>query len=148
MRFDLRRLRAGEWVAAVATAVMAVALFGLHWYGPRSGWDGATHLRWLLVVAIALGLALVVAQALFRAPAIPACLDVLSTVVASAATVWLLYRVAINAPAHERFGAWLELIAAAALAAASLLALREEGTLDSDGPTAVPVVELPPARAA
>ncbi len=143
MRFDLRRLRAGECLALLAAAVMAVALFALHWYPGRTGWQATSHLRWLLVVTIAVGLALVAAQAIFRAPALPASLDVIAVPVTLVALLWLLYRVAINAAAHERFAAWLELIATAGLLGASVLALRQEGTLGRDGPQVIPVVELP-----
>jgi hypothetical protein len=143
MRFDLRRLRAGEWLALLAAGVMALALFALRWYPGRTGWQATSHLRWLLVVTIAVGLALVAAQAALRAPAVPASLDVIAVPVTLVAVLWLLYRVAINASSRQRFGAWLELIAAAGLLAASLLALRQEGTLERDGPGVVPVVELP-----
>ncbi len=143
MRFDLRRLRAGEWLALLAAAVMALALFALRWYPGRTGWQATSHLRWLLVLTIAVGLALVAAQAVFRAPAIPVSLDAIAVPVTLIAVLWLLYRVAIHAPAGQRFGAWLELIATAGLLAASVLALRQEGTLERDGPSVIPVVELP-----
>jgi hypothetical protein len=80
-----------------------------------------------------------------RAPAIPASLDVIAVPVTLVAVLWLLYRVAINAPADQRFGAWLELIATAGLLAASVLALRQEGILERDGPQEIPLVALPPS---
>ncbi len=152
MHFRLSRLRRGELVSAAAVVVMVVALFGLKWYGASAGpsgrspavngWTGATHLRWLLVIAILAGVAVVVTQAACRAPAIPASLDVLATVVAFVAVLWLVFRVLLDAPAHQLFGAWLELIGALGLLAGAFGALRQEGIAAGDGPGEIPVVEL------
>jgi hypothetical protein len=152
MGFRPARLRSGEWLTAAAVVVMLISLFGLHWYGStsapggrlpaRDGWTGATHLHWLLALAVVVAIAAVVAQAVFRAPAVPACLDVISVVVALVAVLWLIFRVVIDAPPHQLFGAWLGLIAAFGLLAGSFLALRQEGIREADGPGEVPLVEL------
>jgi len=145
MRFDLRRLRAGELLATAGVVVMLVALFAVHWYDgavARTGWHTATHLRWLLLVAAAFGLAITAAQAACRGPALPASLDVLAIVVAFVTLLWLIFRVAVDPPPHELFGAWLELIGGAALLAGSFLALRQEGILERDGPGEIPLVRL------
>jgi anaerobic C4-dicarboxylate transporter len=153
MSLHLGRLRSGEWLTAAGAAAMIVALFGLPWYGgsaganvatslSRNGWHSFTHMRWLVVVAIVLALALVLAQAAFRAPAIPACLDTVSTVVALAAVLWLVVGVVILIPHHQEAGAWVELAGACAVLAGSFLALRQEGIAPGDGPSHIPVVEL------
>lgn len=150
MNLRVARLRSGEWLITAAVVTMLVSLFALHWYGPtstaggplpaRNGWTGATHLHWLLALALLVAIAAVVAQAASRAPALPACLDVISIVVSLLGVLWLLFRVVIDAPPHQLFGAWLGLIAALGLLAGSFLALRQEGILEADGPGEVPVV--------
>jgi hypothetical protein len=139
---NLSRLRAGEWLTAVSVALMLVALFGLAWYRKQSGWEGVTHLRWLLLISILLGMAVVVAQAAFRAPAVPVSLDMISTVVAIPTVLWLIVRVLIDAGPHQKAGAWLELLGALGLLVGSFLALRQEGIRDADGPGEVPLVDL------
>src|SRR5437763_3007781 len=146
------RLRAGEWLAALGAILMIVALFGLHWYGPtpdapstRSGWSGATHLHWLLLVAILVGLALAISQAACRAPAIPATLSVVSSGIAFLALLWLLFRVVLDAPPHQEAGAWIELIAALLLFVGSYWSMRQEGIRPQDGPGEIPVLTLPPS---
>jgi hypothetical protein len=148
MRVDPRRLRGGEALAGFGAALMAVALFGLTWYGAvpghggRDGWTGATHMRWLLLVALGLGLGLAVAQMACRAPALPASLSVLSTVVALLAVLWLLVRVVIDSSSHQQAGAWLELLGAVLVLGGSYASLRQEGIAPRDGPQAVPVIDL------
>lgn len=155
MRIDLGRLRSGELLTAAAVVAMLVSLFALRWYGAgpgglpaRDGWQGATHLHWLLVVATAVGAATVVTQAACRGPALPSALDALSTVIALPALVWLLFRVVIDPGAHQQAGAWVGLAAGAGLLAGSFVSLRQEGILDRDGPQQIPLVELPEARPA
>jgi hypothetical protein len=148
------RLRGGEWLAGLGVIVMIVALFGLHWYGPsagdattRSGWNGATHLHWLLALAILVGLALVVSQAACRAPALPACLSVVSSVLAAITLLWLLYRVVLDAQPHQQIGAWVELVGGLLLFVGSYWSLRQEGIAPEDGPGEIPVLTLSPPPA-
>jgi hypothetical protein len=138
----LSRLRAGEWLTAASVLLIAVALFGLHWYGSRTGWQSATHLRWLALLALLLGAALVITQAAFRAPAIAVTLDVISTVVALPAVLWLILRVIIDPGAHRQAGAWLALLGGLGLLTGSYLAIRQEGIREADGPGEIPLVDL------
>jgi hypothetical protein len=147
------RLRGGEWLAALGAVVMIVALFGLRWYGPapgaptaRDGWNGTDHLHWLLALAILVGVALVVTQAACRAPAIPASLSVVSSVVAAITILFLLIRVVIDAQPHQEAGAWIELLGALALFVGSYRSLRQEGIAPQDGPQEIPVLTLPATR--
>jgi hypothetical protein len=144
MRPDLRRLRAGELLSTAACVLMLISLFALRWYArpDRDGWQGATHARWLLLVAIAVGLATVIAQILYRAPAIPASLDVVAVYIALLTVLWLLYRVAINPGSGQQAGAWLELLGAVGLLAGVFVSLRQEGILERDGPGEIPVIDL------
>ncbi len=148
------RLRTGEWLTGAGVVVMVVALFALHWYGrsgttpAQTGWGGTTHVNWLLLVTIVVALALVVAQAAFRAPAIPACLSVISTVVALVAALWLLLRVVIDPASHQRAGAWIELLGGLVVLVGSFLSLRKEGIAERDGPGEIPTASLARARGA
>ena len=134
MSFRLARLRAGEWITAVGVVLMAVALFVLHWSGSRTGWNSTSVLRWWLLVTMLVGAGLVVTQARSRAPALPACLDVICTVLAVIAAVWTLVD-----------SGWLELVAVLVVLVGAFAALRQEGILPEDGPAEVPVVRLPAA---
>ena len=138
------RLRPGEWLAALGAIVMIVALVAVHWNGTRAGWSATAHLHWLLALAAALGLAVAIAQAACRAPAIPACLDAVSSVIAFATLVWLLFRVVIDPQPGQRAGAWVGLLGDLVLLVGSYLALRQEGIRPEDGPGEIPVLELPP----
>lgn len=151
MHLDPRRLRSGEWLAGAGALVMFIALFALQWYGPasgaphsRNGWEG-TNLHWLALLAILAGLALVLAQAACRAPALPSSLSVVSTVIAFVTVIWLLFRVVIDPGPAQRLGAWLELIGALALLVGSFVSLRQEGIPEREAPTEIPVVDLPAA---
>jgi hypothetical protein len=144
------RLRGGEWLAGLGAIAMILALFGLHWYGPtagtptaRSGWNGTTHLHWLLALDILVGLALVLTQAACRAPAIPACLSVVSSVLTAITLLWLGFRVVLDPPPHQLVGAWIELIGALVLLVGSYWSLRQEGIAPADGPRDIPVIALP-----
>ncbi len=144
MRPDLRRLRAGELLSTAGAVLLLVALFALRWYArpDRNGWQGATHMRWLLLVTIVLGLATVVTQVLYRAPAIPASLDTVAVYISLLAVLWLLYRVAIDPASGQQAGAWVGLLGGVGLLAGVFLSLRQEGILERDGPGEIPVLEL------
>ena len=71
---DLRRLRAGEWLAGLSGLVLLVALF-LPWYsddaGPRTGWESLGALDVVLAVVALSALAIPLVTALQRVPAVP-----------------------------------------------------------------------------
>lgn len=163
---DPRRLRAGEWLAALSAIALLVFLLALPWYGigaplgqtlatlgrptSFSGWNTLAHLRWLLVVTIAVALALAWFQATRRAPAIPAALSVIVTVLGGVTTLALIYRVAINVPGAsyvgQRAGAWLGLASAVGIAYGGYRSLRQEGIPARDAPQAIETVRLPGRR--
>jgi len=68
---DLRRLRAGEWVAAAAGALLIVSLF-LPWYEAGrfdvSAWEAFAVVDVLLLLAGALGLGVLVITASQETP--------------------------------------------------------------------------------
>ena len=71
---DLRRLRAGEWIAGISGLALLVALF-LPWYGDdagsRTGWESLGALDVVLAVVALAALAIPVVTAVQRVPALP-----------------------------------------------------------------------------
>jgi ABC-type xylose transport system permease subunit len=143
------KLRRGELIAGASGAALLVFMFALNWYGLKgllapeasilhthtsyTGWQGLTHLRWLLLLTALLGLALTYFQATARAPALPVTLAVLVTVLGIIAALALVYRVLINPPAgnlDQRAGAYLGLVAALGIAYGGFYSLRQEDGAD------------------
>jgi hypothetical protein len=146
---DLRRLRAGEWIAGISGLVLLVALF-VPWYGgeaatpPPAGWtayapleDGAASLTgWqslgaldvvLAVVALS-ALAIPVVTALQRVPAVPLAHQSLTTLAGMLGVVLVLIRV-LNMPdwaVGREWGLWLAFGATFGIAAGCLIAMRDE----------------------
>lgn len=154
MEFKLSRLRGGEWLAGASAIVLLVSML-LPWYGyagvhggPQiTGWDEFIHLRWLILVTAIAGLALAVAQAAFRAPAVPVTLSVVVTVVGVLASVWLIYRVLISVPGSDGLlvqkpAAYLGLASALALTAGAFWSLRKEDRPDPVRNAEIPLVTL------
>ncbi len=144
MDLDPARLRRGELLAGTGAVLLLVFMLAGKWYGngggSQTGWQALTDLRWLLVVTIAAAFALVLAQMTRRSPAIPVTLSLVVAVLGPISLLALIYRVLINAPAHEQAGAFLGLISALALAYGGFLSLREEGIARRDAPRDIPVV--------
>ena len=82
---DLRRLRAGEWIAGISGLVLLVALF-LPWYSDdawsRTGWESLGALDVVLAVVALAALAIPVVTAIQRVPAVPLAHQALTTLVA------------------------------------------------------------------
>jgi hypothetical protein len=145
------RLRRGEVIAAAGAVVLLISLILLSWYGLSgavqrsaaalgitttiSGWDALTDLRWLILVTAIVALALTFAQATSQAPAFPASLSAIATVLGALTSLALIYRVLINLPGPSdlvgaRAGAYLGLVSAIALTVGAFLSLREEDPAD------------------
>lgn len=144
MDLDPGRLRRGELLAGTGAVLLLAFLLAGKWYGhgggSQTGWQALTDLRWLLVVTIAAAFALVLAQMTRRSPAIPVTLSLVVAVLGLISLLALIYRVLINAPAHEQAGAFLGLLSGLALAYGGFLSLREEGIARRDAPRDIPVV--------
>jgi hypothetical protein len=128
---DLRRLRAGEWVAGISGLVLLVALF-LPWYaddaGSRTGWQSLGALDLVLAVVALAALAIPVLTAVHRVPAVPLAHQSLTTLVGLLAVVLVLIRV-LNLPdwADQReWGLWVALAAALGVVVGGLIAMRDE----------------------
>jgi hypothetical protein len=166
MDFDPSRLRRGEIIVGAGSVVLLASMFVLTWYGlaaqPRpaatsggastslNGWDALTNVRWLMLLTIACGLALVCLQAARRAPAIPVTLSVIVAVLGLLTVLVLIYRVLINEPGsdaviEQKAGAFVGLASAIAIVLGGYLSMREEGIADKDGPGEIETVSLGPA---
>jgi hypothetical protein len=164
MDFQLSRLRLGEALAGVVSAVLAILLFGVGWYGLAgeagrtasslgvsttvTGWDALPTLRWLILVTIVVGLALAYFQATRTAPAVPVSLSVIMTVLAILTALGLIYRVLISVPGPDslfeaRAGGYLALAGSLVLVYAGIRSMRVEAPRrDSESSAAIPTVDL------
>jgi hypothetical protein len=140
---DLRRLRAGEWMAALAGVALLVSLF-LPWYEESdsgvgafssgtttptlSGWE-ALAVNDVLLAAFALfAVALLIVTAMQPVPAVPIFLDALVGLAGIIAVALVLVRVgAIPDQAGSRdWGLWVALAGALGIAAGGWISLRDQ----------------------
>ncbi|MGH2781829.1 MAG: hypothetical protein ACRDLA_10575 [Thermoleophilaceae bacterium] len=128
---DLRRLRAGEWMAAVSGAALVVALF-VPWYEAGgetlSAWRSFALIDVLLALVALTTLALPVLTAGQRVPAVPIALSAFVTIAGLIGVLLVLFRAANLPGAAEgrEWGLWLALAAAAGVVAAGAVAMRDE----------------------
>lgn len=162
MRLSISRLRRGEWIAGGASVALLIAMLAFTWdrktlaSGGRApkhfvgasldGWHAFPLVRWLMLVTILCGLALVLLQAAMRAPAVPVTFSLFTMLLGGASTIALLIRALIDPPDGVRLGGVLGLLSASAIAYGGWLSLREEGGAPGDGPAEIPVVDPSPGR--
>ena len=122
-------------------------LFALDWYDDpgRSGWSAMAVLRWFVLVAAALGLALAIAQAGMRGPALPSTLDMLGMMLGGLTTLLLAIRF-ITTGAPLALGAYLGVVAAAVMTFGAYRALRGEQGATPGPDRPVELVELTSRR--
>jgi hypothetical protein len=142
-----------------SAVVLLASMFVLKWYGPSAsrpgvgappsvnGWNGLSHLRWLILLTVVCGLALVYFQTTRRAPAVPVSFSVIAFVFGLLSSLALIYRVLINQPGPDSLieskgGAFVGLVSALVLTWGAYLSMRQEGTLERDGPGEIEVVRL------
>ena len=156
-------LRHGEWIVGGGAVALAVALFALPWYGIKSpfpqtaasigrptsftGWDSLSHVRWLVLVTIVVGLALVWLQGSRRSPAWPVTFSMIETVLAVLCSLGLIYRVLINIPGNDSLlerqaGAYIGLVATFVIVYGGYASLRQEGLSERDANTDIETVSL------
>jgi peptidoglycan/LPS O-acetylase OafA/YrhL len=128
---DLRRLRSGEWVAAVSGVALLVSLF-LPWYGAgpedASAWEALAAIDVALALVAASAVALLVITASQRVPAVPIALSAFVTLAGLIGLVLVLVRVA-SVPGDfdgREWALWLGLLAAIGIVAGSSFAMRDE----------------------
>jgi hypothetical protein len=146
---DLRRLRAGEWLAAISGVALLVSLF-LPWYGPNvcvipyedvikgralhcsntppTGWESMSAIDILLAFVAASGVLLAIVTATQRVPAVPVALAALISLFGSVGVILVLLR-ALDLPdwaGRREGGLWLGLAGALGIVAGAMLSMREE----------------------
>jgi hypothetical protein len=148
---ELRRLRAGEWLAAVSSLALLVSLF-LPWYGTgesrggvcigryadvigggidcdgATGWESLTAIDILLAFVAASGVLLAIVTATQRVPAVPVALSALISLFGLVGVVLVLLR-ALDIPdwaSGREWALWLGLAGALGIIAGAVLAMREE----------------------
>jgi hypothetical protein len=130
---DLRRLRAGEWLAAAGGITLIVALL-LPWYEDEqsgetvSGFEIFSVVDILLVLVAAVAITLAILQATQTSPALPVAFGVLTVVVGALGVLLVLYRL-IDEPRDAvglSAGAWLGLVAVVAVTAGGWLSIADE----------------------
>jgi multisubunit Na+/H+ antiporter MnhB subunit len=131
---DLRRLRAGEWVAAASGVALLVSLF-LPWYGPdsRTAWESLAAIDVLLAFVAATGVLLAIAAATHAVPAVPIALSALVTFAGIFGVLLVLFRV-LDLPdgsTGREWALWLGLAGAVGIVAGALVAMREERAIDA-----------------
>jgi hypothetical protein len=140
---DLRRLRAGEWIAAVAGVVLLVSLF-LPWYeqvdpgsfgfSPQAepptltGWEALAVNDVLLAAAAVFGIVTLLATASQPVPAVPIFLDALMALAGIIASVLVLVRVAFlpDGADSREWGLWLGLVGALGIAVGGWISMRDQ----------------------
>jgi hypothetical protein len=153
VEFEFSRLRRGELIVGGGGVLLAASMFLMTWYAVRSpfgqelaltgrrtswdGWQGLSHLRWLLLITILVAFALVWLQASRRPPALPVTFSMLATVLGLITTVALIVRVLIDTPSagsllSRRYGAFVGLAAAVVIFYGGYRSMREEGIAERD----------------
>ena len=129
---DLRRLRAGEWLAATAGVALIVSLF-LPWYeddsGDVNGFEALTIIDLALAALSVLAISLAVAQATRDNPALPVGAGVLTVTLGILGILLVLFRL-VDQPEDDLIGlgigAWLALAATVSITAGGWLSLANE----------------------
>jgi hypothetical protein len=117
----LRKLTVGEVIAGLAGAVLFALLFG-PWFGGDTGWSSLTVVLVLVLISEALGVILLVATAFQRSQAYPVAAEVFGFAFAAVTTVILLIEILLRS--SPGWAAWLGLVAVAAVALGSWVAMR------------------------
>ena len=133
-RMDLRRLRAGEWGAALCGLALLVSLW-LPWYSGSSaagsslsGWESLAALDVLLALIAAAAVGLLVVTAAQSVPAVPIAFSVFLTLAGILGVLLVLFRLlSLPETADGRdWGLGLALSSSVGIVASGLVAMRDE----------------------
>ena len=135
---DLRRLRAGEWITALAGVLLLASLFA-PWYGTfeASGWEAMAVNDVLLALIALSAIALLVVTAMQRVPTVPIAFDALLALAAMVGLVLVLLRVASVPDDYDsrEWGLWLALAAIVGINLGAWIAMRDQRLSEPGRPT-------------
>jgi peptidoglycan/LPS O-acetylase OafA/YrhL len=135
---DLRRLRAGEWIAGGGGLLLLISLF-LPWYGApdATGWESLAVIDLLLAVVALSAIALLVVTAVYRVPALPIALAALLSLAGIVGVVLALVRVAWlpDGADSREWGLWLALAGVLAVAVGAWVAMSDQRLSKPGRPT-------------
>jgi peptidoglycan/LPS O-acetylase OafA/YrhL len=156
---DLRRLRAGEWITALAGVLLLASLFS-PWYGTpdASGWEALAVNDVVLALVAAGAIALFIVTASQGVPVLPIVFDALVALAALVGLVLVVVRVAAlpDGADSREWGLWLALLAVIGVNVGAWIAMRDERLSKPGRPTdlsgrpiaAPPEIETLPAPGA
>jgi hypothetical protein len=151
----VRRVRIGELVSGAAGVLLLVSMF-LGWYSVSgrddslTAWGAFSVVDLMLALVALLGIALALSQVIGRGPALPVALGVITTTLALAGTLLLLYRI-LNQPGPNdtigvQAGAYLGLLASLGVFLGAWLSLSDERPRPADPVPPAPERRPTPAR--
>jgi len=141
---DTNRLRTGELIAGVAGVALLLIMFIFSWYDvediPDSGfnaWEAFSFVDIILFITIVVAVGLAVATATATTVSLPVAASALTAGLGILSTLLILFRIIVTPDIEVfgtdidlgvQFGAFLGLIAAAAIAYGGWRSMQEEGT--------------------
>ncbi len=151
----MRRVRLGDIVVGLAGVLLLVATF-LGWYTVRgrdddlSAWAAFSVVDVLLALVALLGIALALSNVVGRGPSLPVAIAVVTSTLALAASLLLLYRI-LNQPGPNEAigvaaGAWIGLLACVGVFLGAWRSLSDERARPVDPPPPEPERRPTPAR--
>ncbi|HEX2231912.1 MAG TPA: hypothetical protein VHG69_00925 [Thermoleophilaceae bacterium] len=135
---DLRRLRAGEWITAVAGLVLLASLFQ-PWYGPgdATAWEAFSVTDLVLAAVGLVAVAVLVVTAAYAVPALPLALDSLLALAALVALGFALVAAGSlpDGADSREWGLWQGLAGVVAVNAGAWIAMRDQRLSKPGRPT-------------
>ena len=143
---NLRRLRAGECIAALGGVALLGSLF-MSWYEGASAWEAFAVNDMLLAAAALLAISLVPVTATQRVPAVPIAQAALVAIAGKLALVLILVRIVWGpGDAPVEAGAWIGALGALVVIAGGWIAMRDERLSPATDLTGVPTSERLPVE--
>ena len=151
----MKRVRAGDVLAGAAGVLLLVSTF-LPWYTIQdrdddlTAWAAFSVVDVLIAIVALLGIAVAVTQVAGRGPALPVALGVITSTLALAGSLLLLYRI-LNQPGPNEaigvsVGAWIGLLGSLGVFAGAWRSLSDERPRPVDPPAPEPRRRPTPAR--
>jgi hypothetical protein len=153
MSFDISRLRRADWIVGGGTVALFILMFFFKWFGVNlpgvaeaylhvagfsasaDAWHTMSGIRWILLATIVAGVTLVVLAGSGRKLELPVSMGVIVAGLGALATILVFYRAIISHPASgesTKIGAYLGIVACAAITYGGYLVMGAEGTTLSD----------------